>query len=84
MWALTNIASGNTEQVATLIDGGVIPLIVRLLKGPSLDVTEQASWALGNIAGDSVEYRNLVLEAGVMIHFASLDGVTLSLPLSPS
>ena len=33
---------------------------------PSEDVREQAAWALGNIAGDSVQCRDMVLGLGAL------------------
>lgn len=40
---------------------GAIPKLVALLKSASLNVAEQAVWALGNIAGDGPMARDLVL-----------------------
>merc|ERR1712087_943497 len=37
---------------------------VELLSSPNEDVREQAVWALGNIAGDSPNFRDLVLQSG--------------------
>eukprot|EP01054_Gregarina_sp_Poly1_P009695 Gregarina_sp_Poly_1__9694@NODE_615_length_7127_cov_142_509207_g471_i0_p2_GENE_NODE_615_length_7127_cov_142_509207_g471_i0NODE_615_length_7127_cov_142_509207_g471_i0_p2_ORF_typecomplete_len534_score114_05Arm/PF00514_23/1_4e02Arm/PF00514_23/6_3e10Arm/PF00514_23/3_5e13Arm/PF00514_23/0_00028Arm/PF00514_23/1_9e07Arm/PF00514_23/2_6e09Arm/PF00514_23/1_2e13Arm/PF00514_23/8_6e11Arm/PF00514_23/0_00013Arm_2/PF04826_13/1_2e08Arm_2/PF04826_13/2_5e08Arm_2/PF04826_13/1_3e10HEAT_2/PF13646_6/0_0042HEAT_2/PF13646 len=65
-WALTNIASGSSEETASLVEANAIPQFVRLLTSPKPEVREQAVWALGNIAGDSPEYRNLVLSAGAL------------------
>lgn len=65
-WALTNVASGTTENTTEIIKHGAIPIFVQLLESPSDDVREQAVWALGNVAGDSPDCRNMVLEAGVL------------------
>jgi importin subunit alpha-1 len=74
-WALTNIASGTTDHTACIVNTpGLISSFVRLLGSADHNVCEQAVWALGNIAGDSPVYRDLLLERGVPIELAHIPG----------
>merc|ERR1719421_2614170 len=50
--------------IQEVIGAGVVPRFVQLLQSPNDDVREQAVWALGNIAGDSPNFRDLVLQSG--------------------
>merc|ERR1719170_16059 len=61
-WTITNIASGTTSHTRCVVQHGGIPAFVKLLSSPNSEVREQAVWALGNIAGDSSDYRDLVLK----------------------
>ena len=63
-WALTNIAS--TSKTGAVVEGGGVPPLIQLLRHENADVREQAAWCLGNIAGYSIEYRNLVLKEQAM------------------
>jgi len=71
-WALTNIASGTSEQVQHLCESGIIPELIKVLKSKHAELREQALWVLGNLAGDSLEYRNRIVDSpliGIMIDY---------------
>ncbi|CAF1283799.1 unnamed protein product [Adineta ricciae] len=65
-WALTNIASGNSQQTQAVADANALPYLLRLLHSPQSNVCEQAVWALGNLIGDGPRLRDYAIELGVI------------------
>jgi hypothetical protein len=70
-WALTNLAVGEPEVVKAVVPAAPL-LIAHLGGGSGLAVTEQCAWALGNIAGDDVEYREILISNGAVPPLAQL------------
>jgi importin subunit alpha-1 len=61
LWTLTNITA--TNYVAPVVaQDCVIDLLVQLLLNKEPEVREQAAWCMGNIAGDSIHFRDMILE----------------------
>lgn len=64
LWCLTNIATGDHDQTAQVLQA--VPVLLELLACGDSSLQEQACWALGNIAGDSDEFRVFLITNGAI------------------
>lgn len=64
LWCLTNIATGNHDQTAHVLQAA--PEFLHLLSSGDVTLQEQACWAIGNIAGDSYEFRGVLIANGAL------------------
>lgn len=70
-WCLTNIAAGKPEETKALLPA--LPLLIAHLgEKSSLPVAEQCAWALGNVAGEGEELRNILLSQGALLPLARM------------
>eukprot|EP01017_Pseudomicrothorax_dubius_P045276 TRINITY_DN7808_c0_g1_i1.p1 TRINITY_DN7808_c0_g1~~TRINITY_DN7808_c0_g1_i1.p1 ORF type:complete len:495 (-),score=95.21 TRINITY_DN7808_c0_g1_i1:94-1578(-) len=67
VWILTNIASGDSTDVANLVAiDGVSKIIGMLFWTKDTAHIETAIWALGNVCGESLIYRDQLLAMGII------------------
>ncbi|XP_023005848.1 importin subunit alpha-9 [Cucurbita maxima] len=70
-WCLTNIGAGKPEETKSLMPA--LPLLIAHLgEKSSLLVAEQCAWALGNVAGEEMELRNILLSQGALLPLARM------------
>ncbi|XP_052798638.1 importin subunit alpha-8-like [Mya arenaria] len=70
-WCLTNISAGTSEH-ALAVAKMAAPYLITYLGSSNNALQDQCAWALGNIAGDSAECRNLLHAQGIVAPIVNL------------
>ena len=65
IWCLTNIATGTHEQTSYILQA--VPELLHIIEGADTSLSEQACWTIGNIAGDSDDFRTVLVANGVIL-----------------
>lgn len=63
---LCNIALGDTPVVKHMVASGIVETAMGLIDPISSEVTHNLVWCLGNLAGDSLSLRKLLLSKGLL------------------
>eukprot|EP01084_Bolivina_argentea_P161620 281350_1 len=66
LWALLNISSGAKECAQHLINNKAHNVFIELLTSLLYEIKLHALWGLGNIAGDSIELKDLLLNSNIL------------------
>jgi len=64
LWCLTNVSNSKHEHTEQALQAA--PELLQILASDNASLQEQAAWVIGNIAGDSDEFRNILLANGVL------------------
>ncbi|KAM3717676.1 Importin subunit [Dirofilaria immitis] len=73
--AIVSICSTHTEAI---VKSGVVPYLIDLIGNPDRELRELTLFALGNIAAECCEYRDLCIEYGMAQKMTMIpDGMTL-------
>ncbi|EPS72639.1 hypothetical protein M569_02116, partial [Genlisea aurea] len=70
-WCFTNMAAGNLYEVDPFLPA--LPLLIAHIGDKSsIHVAEQCAWALGNLAAEGKEMRNIMLSQGALLPLAKM------------
>jgi len=85
-WTISNITAGTKEQIGDVIQAGIMPVVIELLREAEFEIKKEAAWALSNACScgtpDQVRY---LVSKGVIPLFCDLlssyDSATVNVSL---
>lgn len=80
LWSLTNISAGTTNNCKAIILADTLSCISPFLMSEHEEIRDQSLWCIGNLAGDSTPYRDLILQTNILT--VLLPHITASAKLS--
>lgn len=76
-WALSNITAGNQSQIQAVIDAGLVPALIELLRNGDGKTQKEATWAVSNFTcGGSLDQIAYLVREGLDIYH-SVDSIYL-------
>ena len=64
VWFLSNITAGNQQQVQSVIEAGLVPMVIGHLSKGEFQTQKEAAWAISNltISGNKTQVAHLVTQ----------------------
>ena len=47
-WTISNITAGNREQIQTVVDANIFPVLIEILSRAEFKTRKEAAWAITN------------------------------------
>lgn len=71
-WTISYQTGGPNEQIKVVVERGVVPQLVMLLRAPKLSIVTSVLRAIGSIVTGTDEPTHVVIEVGALAIFPSL------------
>ncbi|CAD8066995.1 unnamed protein product [Paramecium primaurelia] len=72
LWIICNIGIGTQKQIQTIVDNDGINILFQALESEYVEIIELGVWALANMAGENLIFRDMLLQQGVLKLFINL------------
>jgi hypothetical protein len=71
-WCLGNLVAGSQQSVEAVVKLGGVDVMLNLTNSMNPFILEQAVWAIGNVIGDDVELRDMLLRRRLVLKLKEL------------